>query len=218
MQFFWSKKSNIDSIEIPNFDWYQEAGTNSLKQWVNSEETMVLSINFFELEPDIPTIKEVTKLRQFYRELVFQVNGGIIELEIISIKEILCVKAIFKIPQKPHGMSYVGSFTFPFKDYSYVVKLQAPEYGATGLRDAMILSKLRLENLISIENGTLKGWFCDPYDSSIQEGIPMNKSEEPIYDHLFLEHPLTQLRKKMLEIETKIDFKSEIFKLKKFEK
>lgn len=212
MQFFWSKKSNIDSIEIPNFDWSQKTGTKSIKDWINPEETMALTIYFFELEPDIPTVKDIKKLREFYREVIFQANGGIIELEIISIK------AIFKRPQKPHGMSYVGSFTFPFKNCSYVVQLEAPEFGATGFRDSMILAKLQVEKVISIENGILNGWFCDPYDSSIQKGTLMNKSEEPIYDHLFLDHPLTQLRKRMLEIETKIDFKSEIFKLKKFEK
>lgn len=218
MNFFWNKKPTIDSIEIPDFGWLQKSLTKPQKQWVNQENTMLLSVNFFELEPDISSLKDVDRLREGYRQLLSQLNGGIIEVNVISIKEVLCAKKIFKFPQDIHGMTYLGSITVPFKNYSYVIKIQANEVGTTGVRDSIIFNKMFSENTVSVENDRIKGWSYDPYDSSIEHGILMNKSEESIYDEQFLEHPLTQVRKKLLEIETKMEFKPEIFKLKKFEK
>jgi hypothetical protein len=42
-------------------------------------------------------------------------------------------------------MTYVGSLTIPFLDFSFVIKVQCEEKGATGIREAVLLDR-RLES------------------------------------------------------------------------
>lgn len=76
MNFFWNKKPTIDSIEIPDFGWLQESLTKSQKQWVNQENTMLLTVDFFELEPDISSLKDVERLHP-----LTQVRKKLLEIE-----------------------------------------------------------------------------------------------------------------------------------------
>ena len=62
----------------------------------------------------------------------------------------MAIKTIFKFPQDPTGMTYLGSYTIPFKKYSYVIKIQAPELGVTGMRDSIIAAKFLATNEYSM--------------------------------------------------------------------
>ncbi|KXX69333.1 hypothetical protein [Flammeovirga sp. SJP92] len=218
MKLFNRKKININSISIPDFGWTLVEDQKGIKQWVNPEQTIALSLNFFDFEPDLPTINQIDELRSFYRNQIVSYNGGLIEVNNIQLKEYKAVKTIFKLPQEPTGMTYIASFTIPFEKYSYVVKIQAPEVGVTGMRDSVIATKLMNENQISIGENGYEGWFKDPYDLSFNQGTMMNKSEEKQYDIEFPEHPLSQARKILDIIASEISFSAELEKIKKFEK
>lgn len=219
MGFFWNKKAGIDAVIIPDFGWPKETAGKSKIQWSNTEQAMSLSVNFIKMEPDIPTLKDIEQIRNLYRKMVHEANGGIIEVELVELKTILCVRLLIKIPQSPTGMTYIGSLTIPFKNCSYVLKVQAFEVGITGMRDAVILDKLLAKKVASLEKGVLKGWFFDPYESKPSgTTLLMNRSESLEYDADFPGHPLTRVREKLKIIESTIEFKKEIFDLKKFEK
>ena len=115
-------------------------------------------------------------------------------------------------------MVYLASLTIPFKNSSCVIKIQAPEIGLAGMRDSVIAHKLIQEGKISSGVNGYENWFCDPYDSDFKIGTLMNKSENPIYDVDFDNHPLTQARQLISQIEKGIEFKPKIEKLKLFTK
>ncbi len=92
-------KLNINSISIPDFGWIKEKDTESILQWINPEQAMALSINFFPAKPDIPSVKDIDKIRQFYRKSIIQTNGGLISVELANFSGIPGIKTIFKIPQ-----------------------------------------------------------------------------------------------------------------------
>lgn len=218
LNFFNRKKVNIHSISIPDFGWEKGKDDKGIKQWIHPEQAIAVSINFFDAKPDIPTTKDIHSLRAFYRNQIATHNGGLVQVDFIDLKGYKAIKTIFKIPQKPSGMVYLASFTIPFEKCSYVIKIQAPEEGMTGMRDSIIAQKLMKENKISIGDHGYVGWFKDPYGLEINENNLMNKSEEERYDIEFPEHPLSLARNLLQQIESEIEFESSLEKINKFKK
>jgi hypothetical protein len=217
-KFFRKKKVTIDSIKVPNFGWESLENTKGEQAFVNPEQTTVLVINFFDLKPDLPTIKDIDFLRKFYRELIAPNGGALIEVDLLQLKGFAAVKTIFKFPMETRGMAYVASITIPFEDYSYVIKIQAPEVGVTGMRDAVILDRLMGTEEVFLENDELQNWFSDPYDSEIKSSGIRNKSDARQYDAEFPDHPLSRVREIFSIIESKIEFDTELTKIAKFDK
>jgi hypothetical protein len=90
-------------------------------------------------------------------------------------------------PQKASGMTYLGSITIPFKDFSFVMKVQCTERGTTGIREAILFDKMRRTGVIEIESsGKITGdWNPDA----------------PEHDAAFRQHPLSRLRRVLGRIE-----------------
>ena len=112
-KFFKRKKISIDSISISNLNWEKVEDNKSVKRWVNPEETVNLSLNFFDLKPNLPVTNNINELRVFYRNQIVNYNGGLIEVEELNLKGFYAIKTIFKIPQEPSGMVYLASYTIP---------------------------------------------------------------------------------------------------------
>lgn len=215
---FKKQKTTINSISIPNFGWEQVKDEAGIQQWINSAQTIALSINFFDSKPDLPTATDIHILRKFYRNQIVAHHGGLILADLMDLKDYSVIKTIFKIPQNPTGITYLASLTIPFKSCSYVVKIQAAEVGTTGMRDTVVADQLLKEGKISFDEDGFKGWFLDPYDPSFEEGTRMNISEEVEYDAMFPEHPLSQARSLLTAIETQIIFGDILGKAAKFKK
>jgi hypothetical protein len=205
---FNKKRITIKSVSIPDSGWTKVKDDNSIIQWINPEQTIAISINYFESIPDIPTVKNINVLRAFYRNIIAEVDGGLIELELYKRQQFDIVKSIFKIPQKPSGMTYIGSLTIPFSTCSFVLKVQAVESGVTGMREAVTVNKF-----LSIGTFDDAAWASDPYDKEFKTGALMNKSEVQSYDIDFPDHPLSQVRTLLSEIEKGLKWESAVEKL-----
>ncbi len=218
LNLFKRSKPGINAMSFPSFDWNIKKEDSAIRQWLNKEQTLALSINYFEQKPDIPSITNIDIIRSYYRDQISKVNGGLIQVDIVEIQNRKAIKTIFKMPQKPTGIVYLASLTIPFKNCSYVIKIQAPEIGITGIRDAFLADKLMSEvNLLSGVSAS-DNWSSDPYDKDYKKGTLMNKSEKAMYDSQFEDHPLTVARKRISEIEKNIEFNSKLLKMKKFSK
>ena len=218
LNIFKEKKPGITAISFPNFDWNIKKENSEIRQWMNTEQTMALSINYFDQKPDIPSVKNIDIVRNYYREQISKVQGGLIQVDVVEIQSRKAIKTIFKMPQQPTGVVYLASLTIPFKNCSYVIKLQAPEIGFTGMRESVIQDKLMNNGQLTFGADGFGGWAYDPYDSNYKTGTRMNKSEESIYDPEFKSHPLSQARKLMSEIEKNTILSSELLKLRIFKK
>ncbi|SHK66568.1 hypothetical protein [Chryseobacterium polytrichastri] len=209
-------KVHINSVSIPHFGWDKVEENESRIIWVNPEQNALISLYFFDLQPDLPTIKDTNHLRDFHRKSIAASGGGIIEVNTFKVQNIPSVKTIFKIPQAESGMTYIASVTIPFKNCSFVIKVQAVEAGTTGIRDTVILSKLLESEEVSFDNDDLQNWFEDPYDPTFKEGTLMNKSEQEKYDAEFPQHPLTIARISISKAIQEVVFKPEIKDLPAF--
>ncbi len=214
----FKKKVGIRDISFPDFGWELKEEEPAFKQWVNAEQTMALFINFFDAVPDIPTIKRIDELRNFYREQVVQANGGLIGVDLIELETFPAIRTIFKIPQEEGGITYLSSLTIPFKSCSYVIKIQAPELGPTGMKETVIADKLLRQGKITAGEEGYVGWSKDPYEDNFTKGTLMNLSEQAGYDLEFPNHSLSLSRSLIKQIETQCKFSEALKKRKGFDK
>lgn len=194
--------------------------------WVTPEGNVV-SIHHYALPPDIPhPLGQIELIRKFYRRLV-AAHGALIEVENCSVSNLSGLQTILKFPMDEHGMIYVGSVTLPFVDQSYVIKIQAPEKGTTGIRDSIVAMKLGMgvanmqpppTGLKRLFASKVEPWFQDPYDPQFWSPIMRNRSDSPEYDKDFPEHPLSQVREFLGNLSGSLTFNPDIFKLIPFPK
>lgn len=55
----------INSISIPTFGWEIVEQNDAQIVWVNPEQSALISLYFFNIPPDLPTVKNIDELRNF---------------------------------------------------------------------------------------------------------------------------------------------------------
>ncbi len=163
-----------------------------------------IGVFYFSLKPDIEAdVRSLEKIRQAARSRVTAAGAAIIEVETTTIDGCLALRQIIKVPQQPHGMAYVGSLLLPFRDFSFVIKVQCQEHGTTGMRDAIILNEALGDRRVTVDpdRKELEGWMRDPYDPALRRGFHWNLSEAREYDVRFPNHPLSRLRPVLTHLE-----------------
>lgn len=156
-----------------------------------------LKLHYYPIPPDLDAdLNNVDSVRLTYRQLVDGAGFGIVEVDTVIIDGCTAVRTLFKCEQEPKGRLYLGSLTFPFRDFSYVLKLQCNELGTTGIRDSIILNNLMGSGEVDVDPklGKIIGWLDDPYNPSEMRAMTRNKSERPEYDAQFPDHPLSRAR------------------------
>ena len=101
------------------------------------------------------------------------------------------IYSIVKTLVQPSGVQYI--LTYNLLHNGETINLQGffNEYQLTGERDSMVYALL--SNKGEVGPG-FEGWGKDPYDSSYTRGVLMNRSEDPAFDEMFPEHPLSIAR------------------------
>ncbi len=98
-----------------------------VRVWTTPQGDAV-GVYHFALPPDITAdVSNVDDVRAMYRSDAARNGFGLVEAELTSVDGCAAIRVIFKAPQEPHGMVYLGSITIPFRDFSCVVKVQCNE-------------------------------------------------------------------------------------------
>lgn len=205
---FEMKDVSIESIKIglDNWNLYEEDASHKI--WVNNFSD-VLSIGFFPEKPNLPQyVGDIHSLRNFYRDIITESNGAIVEVEKEILKNFLVVRTIFKIAQDPTGFTYLASFSMIMENYTIIIKVECSEKGTTGLRESIVLLIAEQQGLIPRD--TLDGWFYDPYDPAFKGKISNNVSDQEKYDTVLPDHPLSRARKILAYIREKISISDSI--------
>jgi len=170
-----------------------------------------LGVLYFPLKPDIDAdVRSIEKIRQAIRPRVTAAGAAIIELETTKTDGCLALRQIIKVPQQPHGMTYIGSLTLPFRDFSFVIKVQCQEHGTTGIRDAIIGAEADGDGRVTWDREGVRGWMHDPYDPTLHRGFHWNLSEAAEYDVRFPNHPLSRLRPVLAHLEMTLRVTKEV--------
>jgi len=185
--------------------WHSELG-----EWV--------SLHYFPLHPDIEAdITDADALKRFFWASAAQAGIGCVETwPLVELDGCRAVRRIIKRAQNPDGRGriYVGSVTLPFRDFSYVIRVEAAEGGFTGIRESFVTHELLSNDLVKVKPdpssgeedvilgpADMEGWTVNVIDDSIPAHLQPNVSEDPQYDNQFPKHPLSRVRALLRKIE-----------------
>lgn len=155
--------------------------------WLSSSGDEI-GLYFFDKMPNLRSdATSLEELKASYLSRMDNSPARLVELSIIEVSGCPAVRLIIKAPQQPSGMTYVGSITIPFRNFSFVIKAHCEEGGTTGIRDAIVFDRLFRSGKVTIgDDGKIKG--------------PVN-ADSAEYDEEFPEHPLSRLRVLMADWE-----------------
>jgi hypothetical protein len=159
---------------------YQDAGVQDGKHIWHTPQGDGVGLFFFPIHPDLPAnAGSEEELRQFFSSMMAGTESKFVELHLIAVDGQPSVQSIIKSPQQPTGMTYVGSIIVPFRDFSFVLKVQCQERGITGFRESVILSKMLAKGDVVRDGSCLPAGFSP---------------DDPKFDAEFPKHPLSRLR------------------------
>ena len=160
-----------------------------------------VGLYYHGIPPDLP--REQPTIAAFCAQYRVLMQGDVVETGIEDVADLSVVRIIRKAPQTPTGITYVGSYTVPFRDFSYVIKIQCEERGMTGIRESVLIDKGLARGEIELDDtGNIIGELS---------------TDDAIYDHEFPDHPLSRCRRSMRMIALTMNLDEEIRRLPKFE-
>jgi hypothetical protein len=184
-----------------------------MRIWEN-EDGDVLSLHVFLKEPDLTgPLSRIEEIRSGYRGSIAQSGGALVEVEADELGGLPALRTIFKFPQEPHGMSYIGAWTIPRRNCSFVIKVCCAEHGTTGVRDSVVALKLGFPQN---EDDPFQGWCEDPYDPRFKSQVLRNRSDDREWDEFFPQHPLTRARACLHRVKESISIGEDVRRSKPF--
>ncbi|MDY7227920.1 hypothetical protein [Hyalangium rubrum] len=196
---------SLDDLRLDLTGWTPKQHSESEAYWFNASGDL-LSLHFFSEPPDIPVpLEDLSGLRATYRKSMHEVGGGIVEVDTVPLAGLRAIRTVFKFPQQPKGMTYLATLTLPFAECSYVLKVQCPEQGTTGVRDSSVfaeaMAQVQLSTQEEVQRWMQEQWAQDPYEPSDRGPVRRNRSDDARYDERFPEHPLSRARRALAHLE-----------------
>ena len=193
-------KDPLSKIDIED-DWIVHEGIAGEERHWHTREADCIDLHYFPIPPDIPGGQSsIEEFRSAYRAAV---DAEVLEIDVCRVEGLSVVRTIVKIPQEPRGNTYVGAYTIPFRDFSYVLKITCREVGTTGIREAVRLAKSLSSGDISIDDeGQIQGNWSH---------------EDEAYDSDFPFHPLSRCRKCLGIFATSLKVAEDLSNLPPFE-
>jgi hypothetical protein len=191
---------SLSSVVFDTAD-YQDVGVQDGTHVWHTPQGDGVGLFFFQLPPDLPkNARSEDELRQAFSTSL--ADDKLVELRLLAVDGQRSVQTIIKAPQQPSGMTYVGSIIIPFRDFSFVLKSQCQEGGMTGMREAILLSKMLAKGDVVRDDA----------------GFPVRFSpDDPEYDAQFPKHPLSRLRSTLQRFEQTVRLNESVKKLPPFE-
>src|SRR5436190_489248 len=183
---------DLQSVSFSTAGWRLAQDDGTMRAWENAVGD-TLSLHVFLKVPDLAgPLSGIDRIRDGYRTAVVQVGGGLVEVEADELGGLPALRTIFRFPQDPHGVSYIGAWTIPRRSFSFVIKVCCAEHGTTGIREAAF--GVRQLQFAQNEDGPSEGWFRDPHDPGFRAPVLRNSSDDMEWDEVFPQHPLSRAR------------------------
>jgi hypothetical protein len=178
--------ASLQSIAFDTTRYRAEGESADKRVWFTPDGDGV-GLYFFNKPPDIPArLPSAAALRQLYENALREGPMQMAEFRVETLDGVACIWMVLKTLQQPHGMTYLGSITIPFADFSFVLKMQCTERGVTGMREAALVLKGQMDGSVTIaEDGKFAGDW-NPDDAR--------------HDVLFPHHPVSRLRREFTHI------------------
>ena len=124
------KNITIESVNLKPENWIiydAKDEKDKIKIWTNKYGD-VLTLNFFKQPHNLPHyVADIHSLRNFYRDIIFESKGALVEVEKEPFEAFTLIRTIFKIPQNPTGFTFLASFSLIMDSYTFIIKVECPE-------------------------------------------------------------------------------------------
>jgi len=204
---------SLNSVSFDDANFTLQGDQGGARVW-HSAQGDAIGLFYFDKVPDISaSLDSVDDLRNFYRSSAMAAGLAVIEIERLLVQGLVAIRTVFKAPQEPSGMTYMGAITLPFREFSYVIKVQCAEHGVTGVREVALLAEMAGAgqlDLANISRGEWSGWMQDPYDASVRAPLMRNLAEDERYDARFPDHPLSRVRSILGHVQSSLRIDAEI--------
>ena len=203
--------SPLDDIAFDTTDCALRSESPDARVWT-SPTGDGFGLTLYALPPDIrASPSSLDQLRSFYRNMAEPAGVGLIEVETRTLDRCAAIRTVMKVAQQPSGRTYLGMLTMPFRDFSFVLKIQCEERGFTGMRDAVLLDRSMQSGEVVLDaTGVPTGWADDPYDPQNRTPMVRNRGERPEYDAMFPDHPLSRARAMLERFERNLRVSSRV--------
>jgi hypothetical protein len=192
----------LDAVLFDATNLTLQGDEQNSRVWVTPEQDVVTLYDLHKPAGFQAIAADLASIRAKSRQQAAQYGGAIVEVELCEVAGLAAVREILKVPQKPTGMGYLGSFAIPLPKSAYLLTMACLERGITGTRDTAIFARLLQSGDVKFEDGNQQpiDWMQDPYDSSITGPPARNRADDEAYDGLFPDHPLSRVRRILAQI------------------
>jgi hypothetical protein len=162
-----------------------------------------VGLYFFFRRPDLPAAVSTEALREFYTA---QMGGRlqVVECRVVPLDGVRGIWLIAKgLDEQTRGAVYLGSLTVPFRDFSFVIKIQCSEQGVTGMREALLVEEAVRKGTGRVEGDQLVpiGWSFD--DAQFDDRLP--------------QHPLSRVRRELRSVASSVRIEPKVRAEPRFE-
>jgi hypothetical protein len=191
-----------DSVSFDASRYQLQSDRDGARVWFLPEGGGV-GLYFFPRKPDLPAATSIDQLREFYAAKM----GGklqIVECRVLPLNGVRSVWLIIKERnEQTRATTYLGSLTIPFRDFSFVIKIQCQEQGATGMREALLVAEALRNGTGRIEGDRFVpiGWSFD--DEQFDDKLP--------------QHPLSRVRRELRHIASSLQIDPKVTDAVRFE-
>lgn len=192
-------KDPLTKVGIDDDSLVYEGLVDGARTWRNRNGDGI-GLYHFAVPPDLP--KRQASMEDFRAAFQSIVDQTMLDVQTDRIADMSVVRTIAKVLPGQARISYVGSYIIPFRDCSYVVKIQCDEHGVTGMREAILLARGLSRGEVTFEGSELKRSGTSPYDVS--------------HDSEFPDHPLSRCRRGLRRLGATLTLADELRKLPKF--
>jgi hypothetical protein len=192
-----------DSVTFDASRYAFQGARDGARVWFLPEGDGV-GLYFFPRKPDLPPhLASVAQLKDFY---VAQMGT---KLKVVQCRVLLLdgVQSVWLIgkgsDEETHGAIYLGSLTIPFRDFSFVIKIQCHEEGTTGMREALLVEEALRKGTGRVDGNRFvsDGWYFD--DEQFDDKLPR--------------HPLSRVRRELRHIGASVRIERKIRNEPRFE-
>ena len=175
--------------------WDLVESSESRKVWMNSDGDE-LSMDRVEGSSALAPFDDLDGVRSRSRDLARAAGGGILSADVLDLGRMTAVTLIHK-REELRAYAYTGLIIVPAESEHFVITITSTERGTTGVRDSLATVTLLQEGQLDLpaESGQIPGWRRDPYDPQFDHAAVNSVADDPRFDELLPDHPLSQVRR-----------------------
>lgn len=218
----------LDWIAFDTSDLDSQGEIDGARIWHSSTGDAV-ALHGLQKPPDITvSLNDSSGLLRMFQQVVGD-GASVVEARAVSLDGCPSIRTIVKNVQDPEtgrGRRYVGSLILPRRTLSFVINIQCPELEMTGMRESMVMGQLLDSGALRLRKGAearetndgsfrvlgpgdWDGWIVDPSDPAPAH-LAHSVADDPKYDAMLPDHPLSRLRARLLKIEQSLTVAVEV--------